>query len=104
MAPISPKFTAWDKYIYFSGQSRLSFAVVFLIQWPFLSDLNLIRLRQNYELQKLRLRDAKSELAQFEGQLDNRKEENRTLDRRMNSIKPKILQLQRSKQQYIMWV
>ena len=62
------------------------------------------RLRQNRELQKGRLQDAKVQLQQFEGQMNTEKEQNRTLDRHMNSIKPKILQLQRSKQQYVMWV
>ena len=62
----------------------------------------LTRLRQNYELLKHRLAVAKSQVIEFQRELSNKTEENHKTDKRMNSIKPGIMQLQRRRQQYVM--
>ncbi|EDO48108.1 predicted protein, partial [Nematostella vectensis] len=58
-------------------------------------------LRQNYELLKHRLNDAKLELGNSERELSNKTQDNRLADKRMNSLRPKIIELQRKKQQYM---
>lgn len=58
------------------------------------------RLRQNYELLKHRKQEAKGTLITLEKEIANMTEKTRVLNKRMNSIKPEIIKLQRSKQQY----
>lgn len=58
------------------------------------------RLRQNYELLKHKKQEAKGILVTLEKEIANMTEKTRVLNKRMNSIKPEIIKLQRSKQQY----
>ncbi|XP_078353937.1 phosphatidylinositol 3-kinase regulatory subunit alpha-like isoform X2 [Oculina patagonica] len=57
-------------------------------------------LRQNYELLKHKKQEAKGILITLESEIANMTEKTRVLNKRMNSIKPEIIKLQRSKQQY----
>lgn len=57
-------------------------------------------LRQNYELLRHKKQEANARLMTLEREVNNKMEETRTLTKRMNSIKPDIIKLQRSKQQY----
>lgn len=57
-------------------------------------------LRQNYELLKHRKQEAKGTLMTLEKEIADMTEKTRVLNKRMNSIKPEIIKLQRSKQQY----
>jgi len=65
-----------------------------------LFNLFIHRLRQNYELLKHKKQEAKGLLLTLEKDIDNMTEKTRVLNKRMNSIKPEIIKLQRSKQQY----
>ena len=65
-----------------------------------LFNLFIHRLRQNFELLKHRRQDAKGTLITLEKEIANMTEKTRVLNKRMNSIKPEIIKLQRSKQQY----
>lgn len=58
------------------------------------------RLRQNYELLRHKKQEATGILMTLEREVANKMEETRALTKRMNSIKPDIMKLQRSKQQY----
>ena len=58
------------------------------------------RLRQNYELLKHKKEGAAGILMTLEREVANKMEETRALTKQMNSIKPDIMKLQRSKQQY----
>lgn len=58
------------------------------------------RLRQNYELLRHKKQEATGILMTLEREVANKMEETRSLTKRMNSIKPDIMKLQRSKQQY----
>lgn len=57
-------------------------------------------LRQNFELLKHKKQEAKGILITLEKEIANMTEKTRVLNKRMNSIKPDIMKLQRSKQQY----
>lgn len=57
-------------------------------------------LRQNFELLKHKKQEAKGMLMTLEKDIANMTEKTRVLNKRMNSIKPEIIKLQRSKQQY----
>lgn len=57
-------------------------------------------LRQNYELLRHKKQEATGILMTLEREVANKMEETRALTKRMNSIKPDIMKLQRSKQQY----
>ena len=58
------------------------------------------RLRQNYELLKHKKQEANGVLMTLEREVADKMEETRSLNKQMNSIKPDIIKLQRSKQQY----
>lgn len=58
------------------------------------------RLRQNFELLKHKKQEANGILMTLEREVANKMEETRSLNRYMNNIKPEIMKLQRSKQQY----
>ncbi|KAJ7328222.1 Phosphatidylinositol 3-kinase regulatory subunit gamma [Desmophyllum pertusum] len=57
-------------------------------------------LRQNYELLMHKRHEAKGILITLDGEIADMTEKTRVLNKRMNSIKPDIIKLQRSKQQY----
>lgn len=57
-------------------------------------------LRQNFELLKHKKQEANGMLMTLEREISNTLEKTRTLNKRMNSIKPEIIKLQRSKQKY----
>ena len=58
------------------------------------------RLRQNFELLKHKKQEANGMLMTLEREVLNKMEETRSLNRYMNNIKPEIMKLQRTKQQY----
>ncbi|XP_068726075.1 phosphatidylinositol 3-kinase regulatory subunit alpha-like [Montipora capricornis] len=57
-------------------------------------------LRQNFELLKHKKQEAHGILMTLEREVANKMEETRTLNIQMNNMKPEIMKLQRSKQQY----
>nr|XP_006819735.1 PREDICTED: phosphatidylinositol 3-kinase regulatory subunit alpha-like [Saccoglossus kowalevskii] len=62
------------------------------------------KLMENFRLLQLRLDDILSKKEQLEQELKRQAEENRNLDREMNSLKPDILQLRKLRDQYVMWL
>ncbi|XP_070563564.1 phosphatidylinositol 3-kinase regulatory subunit alpha-like isoform X2 [Ptychodera flava] len=61
-------------------------------------------LMENYELLKTRLDDIKLKKELLEQELKRQAEENRNIDREMNSLKPDIIQLRKLRDQYVMWL
>ena len=58
------------------------------------------RLRQNFDLLKHKKMEANGIVKTLESKIASMTETTRVLTKRMNSIKPEIIKLQRSKQQY----
>ncbi|XP_077981754.1 phosphatidylinositol 3-kinase regulatory subunit alpha-like [Glandiceps talaboti] len=62
------------------------------------------RLMENYGLLKSRVEEIKVKKEQLEFELKRQAEENRNLDREMNSLKPDIIQLRKLRDQYVMYL